>query len=144
NQVVGADREVSISVTSDLPIAAERPMYFDYQRMWSGGHVERGSQPSTALFFAEGYTGSGFDEYLCLANPQDQPARVAVDFLSNSGPIETMEMELPARTRRTINVNQVVGADREVSISVTSDLPIAAERPMYFDYQRMWSGGHVE
>jgi hypothetical protein len=35
---VGAERNVSIKVTSDLPIVAERPMYFNYKGSWSGGH----------------------------------------------------------------------------------------------------------
>jgi hypothetical protein len=42
-----------------------------------------------------------------------------------------------------LNVNELVGEGRDVSVSITSDRPIAAERPMYFDYQGMWPGGHV-
>jgi hypothetical protein len=53
-------------------------------------------------------------------------------------------VELPARTRRTLNVSELVGEDVEVSLSITSDLPIAAERPIYFNYKGMWTGGHVD
>ncbi len=73
NTAVGADKEVSVKITSDGPIVAERPMYFNYNGTWTGGHDVIGlAAPQTSFYFAEGYTGTGtFDEYLCLMNPND-------------------------------------------------------------------------
>lgn len=95
-------------------------------------------------FFPEGYTGEGFEEYLTLANPNPETAHLQVEFLTNAGHLRTIPVEIPGRTRRTLNVNQLAGEGLEVSISITSDLPVAAERPMYFNYRGKWTGGHVE
>jgi hypothetical protein len=49
----------------------------------------------------------------------------------------TQEQDVPvgATSCATVNVNESVGPDREVSLKVTSDAPIVAERPMYFSYR---------
>ncbi|MDI6832183.1 MAG: DUF5719 family protein, partial [Actinomycetota bacterium] len=99
--------------------------------------------PSTSLFFAEGYTGEGFEEWLCLANPGEEKATARVELLGESGSLGTAQVEIPPRSRRTLNINQLAGAGRDVSLLVTSDLPVAAERPMYFNYRGVWTGGHV-
>jgi hypothetical protein len=44
--------------------------------------------------------------------------------------------------RYTVYVNDVVGKDQSISMLVTSDAPIVAERPMYFNYNDAWTGGH--
>ena len=55
-------------------IVVERAMYFDYYGR-RGGHAALGvQQTSTGWFFAEGYTGPGFDEYICVLNPGDEIA----------------------------------------------------------------------
>jgi hypothetical protein len=41
---VGGDHQLSFGVTSDKPIVAERPMYFDYNGM-TGGHDDLGYVP---------------------------------------------------------------------------------------------------
>ncbi len=63
-------QDVSLKVTSDRGIVAERPMYFDYQGKWTGGHDVLGANaPSKSWYFAEGTTRAGFDQWLCLQNP---------------------------------------------------------------------------
>jgi len=60
-----------VSVHSSRPIVCERPMYFLYAGAWSGGHCVTGvTAPATDWHFAEGTTREGFDEWLCLQNPQ--------------------------------------------------------------------------
>ena len=57
NTEVGADQDVSCVVTSDQPIVAERPMYFNYHGKWTGGHDVVGAPaPATTFYFAEGTT----------------------------------------------------------------------------------------
>ncbi|MEW6554145.1 MAG: DUF5719 family protein [Actinomycetota bacterium] len=145
NTVVGPDREVSVEVTSDAPIVAERPMYFDYRGMWTGGHCVVGAAaPAGEWLFAEGYTGTGFEEWLCLYNPGDAPSNVTVTYMPQGGEAFTRDHMVPARSRYTIAVNQDAGSDLQLScgVRVSSGPPIIAERPMYFDYNGAWTGGH--
>ncbi len=151
NTEVGEGYEVSLQVVSDRPLVAERPVYFHYRgtagRNWTGGHCVVGAdEPRTRWYFAEGYTGEGFEEYLSLANPQDQEANVKVTFLYNGEESVTKDYQVSANSRRTLNVNQEAGEGRELGLLVESDLPILAERPVYFHYRgtagRNWTGGH--
>ncbi|MDI7252296.1 MAG: hypothetical protein QME89_07025, partial [Actinomycetota bacterium] len=136
---------VSVLLASDRPLAAERPMYFNYGGKWAGGHVVTGlSQPATSFLFAEGYTGEGFEEWLCLFNPDGQEtAQAQITYCFTDGSTQKQVLEVPPRTRRTVFVNSVVGEGKEVSVLLASDRPLAAERPMYFRYGGKWEGGHV-
>jgi len=144
NGDVGSNKEVSIKVECDQPIVAERPMYFNYQNKWSGGHNTVGvTDTSTLWFFAEGYTGSGFEEWLTLQNPNAAAATVTVTYMYRGGTTQLVKTStLNGNSRETINVNDDAGSNKEVSIMVASTQPIVAERPMYFKYQNKWSGGH--
>jgi len=151
NEEAGYDQDVSIDISSDQPIVAERPMYFDYQGLgghgWTGGHCVIGAErTSRKWYFAEGYTGSGFEEWLTLANPNDADATINVTYMYQvvyeADESTTQTYVVPANARRTISVNQAAGGDKELGMVVDSDLPILAERPMYFSYQGIWDGGH--
>ena len=144
NSDVGSNKEVSIKVTSTQPLIAERPMYFDYQNKWQGGHNTIGvTTPVNQWFFAEGYTGSGFEEWLTLQNPNSVAATATITYTYRDGttPV-TMTQTIPANSRETVSVNVAAGSNKEVSIKVDSTEPIIAERPMYFNYQSKWQGGH--
>ncbi|MEW6553473.1 MAG: PQQ-binding-like beta-propeller repeat protein [Actinomycetota bacterium] len=151
NEQVGADAEVSIKAISDRPIVAERPMYFDYHgaaaHNWTGGHCVVGADmPLDTWYFAEGYTGSGFEEWLCLANFSDRAATVDVTYLYPDGDPLQKRYDVPGNRRMTLSVNEEAGAGKEVSIKAVSNQPIVAERPMYFDYRGRadlgCTGGH--
>ena len=135
--------EVSTQVTSDLPIVAERAMYFDYGGK-DGGHDSIGaSSASNTWFFAEGYTGDSFDTWVLLQNPNDGTATVTLDFMLPDGSVVEHQVSVPGRRRHTVHVDEVPGLSAtDVSTKVTSDLPIIAERAMYFDY-RGKKGGHA-
>jgi hypothetical protein len=144
NDTVGAGKNVSMRVDSDVDIVAERPMYFDYQLRWTGGHDVIGTPaPANQFYFAEGYTGAGFEEWLCLANPHDYEVSAPVTYYFGEGlaPLDR-DYDLPANSRTTLNVNAEVGEGKNVSIHVHAADPIVAERPMYFDYRGAWTGGH--
>src|SRR5450759_2788675 len=59
-----------VKLTSSAQFLAERPMYFDYAGKWDGGHCLLGTSAHPTWYFAEGYTGPGFDEWLCLWTPE--------------------------------------------------------------------------
>ena len=90
--------------------------------------------PSKTWYFAEGYTGTGFAEYLTLANPNSKAANVTVNYLIQGGTPIQKTYVVNATSRRTVTVNNEIGAGHSVSMVVTSDQPIVAERPMYFTY----------
>jgi hypothetical protein len=47
-----------------------------------------------------------------------------------------------AKSRSTVDVKLKIGANQDASAKVISDQGIIAERPMYFNYNGVWTGGH--
>ena len=147
NRDVGPGRDVAARLWTALGgrFVAERPMYFNFGPGRTGGHdVAGAASPGTRFYFAEGYTGTGFDEYLTLANPE--PARTATasaTYFFGDGTSLTRQYRIGPQTRFTAHVNDEVGGGRDVAMLVQADLPIVAERPMYFSYGPGWTGGHV-
>jgi Tol biopolymer transport system component len=148
NLAAGADKEVSIKCESASPFIAERPMYFNYQNKWTGGHDALGARaPSLAWYFAEGYTGAGFDEYICVLNPGDTPANLTFYFQTQEeGEIINGVYTVGAHTRDTFKMNDFFGGKSiQNSLKLVSDRLVVAERPMYFSYSGTggyaWTGG---
>jgi hypothetical protein len=96
----------------------------------------------STFYFAEGYTGEGFTEYLCMGNPGDEEANATITYMFTDGSTQQQTVTIPPRSRSTVNVNASVEAGREVSARVEADQDIVAERPMYFTYEGAISGGH--
>ena len=94
------------------------------------------SNVESRFYFAEGYTGDNFEEWLCLLNREDHSAIAQITYLFSDGsPPFTKDYPLAADSRVTVNVNQAVGAGKEVSVKLESDGHVLAERPMYFNYR---------
>ncbi len=143
NKELGPDKDVSVKLSSSSDFIAERPVYFDYQGVWDGGHDVLGANDSAnTWFFADGYTGDNFNEWLCLQNPGDDVAKVTITYYPTSGTPISKPHTVPPNSRLTVNVNDDAGSNLEISTKVSSDKPIIAERPMYFAYQGAWTGGH--
>ncbi len=143
NRDVGPGQDVSAFVQSDQPIAAERPMYFDYQGTIDGGHIVAGaSAPNKTWYFAEGTTRSGFTEFITVQNPNSEPASLDMTFYLEDRTEKTVKVSVPKRARATYNAADFVGADHDLAAKIVSDQPVVAERPMYFNYQGKWTGGH--
>jgi len=143
-------QDVSLKVEADAPIVAERPMYFNYQGSWAGGHDSLGTDsPKDKWYFAEGCTRPGFHTWLCLQNPNKERAEITIDYLCGDGNNVQKKVFVEGESRYTIPVHDPAegigvhdNSHGDVSIRVTSELPIVAERPMYFNYQGCWAGGH--
>jgi len=127
-------RDVSVQAVADTGIIAERSMYWN-NGTGKGGHDEIGvPQPRQQCFLAEGSTNYGFDEWILVQNPNSQPANIGVDYMTATGLVPRNGFVLAANSRVTIHVNaDVPGVD--TSARVFSNLPIIAERSMY------WHGG---
>lgn len=106
-----------------------------------GGRRPPGTTLSQSLYFAEGYTGRGFQEYLTILNPSDAAADVAVTYQFPSGDPIVRHYKVGPRSRSTMDVNHEVGPDREVGMHISSSVPVAAERPVYFTYRGVITGG---
>jgi hypothetical protein len=147
-KVLGAGVDSSVVLESELPVVAERPMYFCYKEgtqgySWTGGHNVMGSPlAKSAWFFAEGCTYDWADEYICVANPGADRARVELTFTLEKGGRVEHSLDIEPRSRATVKVADVVGRGHDVSTRIISDAPVVAERPMYFDYKG-WTGGHT-
>jgi hypothetical protein len=122
----------STALTSDLPVIPERSMY-RYDRM--EGHDSIGATtPSEDYYLAEGTTAWGFTTWLLVQNPNPDGARVDVTYMTPSGPVAQAPFDIPARSRKTIKVNDVPGmSNTDCSIHVHGTLPILAERAMYWN-----------
>jgi hypothetical protein len=141
DEIPGLDSaEVSAQVNSSLPIIAERAMYFDYDGR-KGGHDSIGAKAtSDTWYFAEGYTGGQFDEWLLIQNPSSQSANILITYcVRPGGPIwPTIEYwySVPPHSRYSIHVNEAPRlGNAEVSAKIESDQPVIAERSMYFSYE---------
>ncbi|MGE3842572.1 MAG: hypothetical protein AB7I50_13385 [Vicinamibacterales bacterium] len=128
------NKSFSMVVSSSVPIIAERAMYFG-QPLFNGGHESAGvNAPSTTWFLAEGATGAFFDTYVLIGNPNATPATATVTFLTGTGQAITRTKTIPANARLTINIEaeSPVLADAAVSTTVVANVPVIAERAMYW------------
>jgi len=132
---------ISTRVNSDVPVIAERAMYFNYYGL-TGGHESIGAaKPETEWYMPEGYTGENnypgekFDTYVLLENPNDKTATANATFMREGGtPVEVAYNLLP-QSRFTIRLDDVKGCENaQVATRIMSDIPVVAERAMYFNY----------
>ncbi|MDY6794674.1 MAG: IPT/TIG domain-containing protein [Actinomycetota bacterium] len=153
NEAVGPGKDVSVKLWAAGDFYAERPMYFIYKEgiggySWADGHVAAGvSAPRKNWYFAEGCTRTGFEEWLCIQNPNDSEVRVGIDYISGGSYTAHKDYNAPANSRISVFVNGDMGPGQDVSSHVYCDLPIVVERPMYFEYHPTfnagnWPGGH--
>ncbi len=126
---IGA-KDSSIRVVADVPVVAERSMYRNNRRE---GHNSIGvNELSRNYYLAEGTTAWGFTTYLTLQNPNKDAAQVTLTYMTPDGQSKQPTLTVPGNSRRTVKVNDALpGTD--LSTRVESDLPLAAERAMYWD-----------
>jgi hypothetical protein len=129
---------VSVQVTSNQPIVAERPMYMvlDFgSGAVAGAHVVVGATGLGTLFgFASASTLAGENDYLTIQNPGAADAHIVVTYFPDGAPI-VRSFTVGARTRHTVEVfNAVEGAGPgfgHLGIVVSSDQPVLVEKPTY-------------
>jgi hypothetical protein len=129
------NRSFSMIVDADLPIAAERSMYFGTP-LFNGGTDSAGvSLPATKWYFAEGATGGFFDTYFLIANPGTRTADVTFTYQLISGGTVTAHRSVGPFSRLTIDAagESAQLAANAFSVSLNSTEPITAERSMYWD-----------
>ncbi len=140
------NRSFATVVESNVPIVAERAMYFGTARFWDGGHESTGvSEPSANWFLAEGATGSFFDTFILVANPNPSATTVTITYLTDQGQSIARTHTVAANARLTINMEQEAAAlaNTSASTTVTATQPIIVERAMYWPGNGLeWSEAH--
>ncbi len=133
--------DYSMVVRSSTPVVAERSQYFAYNDMLTGSHCAPGiSRPEGSWFFAEGTTRNFFDSYLTILNPCEYATWLEVRMIVSDGSLREESLSLAAGERRTIHLNSYMPADVDYSLSVSSLLPVLAERSAYFQAHNIAGG----
>lgn len=126
-------RDASIRVVSDVPVIPERSMYRNNRRC---GHDSVGTtSPALEYYLAEGATGYnvGYITYVLVQNPQEVPAGVNVTFMTAAGERQGPSFSMPPLSRKTLRLNDLLPPETDVSTRVSADVPIIAERSMYWN-----------
>ncbi len=139
-----ANQSFGALITFDLPGMAERAMYFGDSPTFSGGHAAAGvTAPGTTWYLAEGATGTFFDTFVLIANPNDATTTITLTYLPEGGAPITRTHVLPGRQRLTINVADEDPAllSAAVSTRLDADQPIVVERSQYWPHPT-WYEAH--
>ena len=132
------DVSAQIVSTNGVPILVERAMYMTVNgRLFAAGHDSAGvTAPARSWFLAEGSTGSYFDLFILLANPNPTATNVEVTYLLLGGAPVVRTYPLAAQSRRTVYVDADPAlanvATSAVVRSLDPDVPIVVERAMWW------------
>ncbi len=123
-------KDASIKVECPIPVIPERAVYRNNRRE---GHDSIGTTtPSTDYYLAEGTTAWGFTTYVLVQNPQNTPTDVTITYMTPTGPSTQVPFQMPANSRKTVKVNDILSGT-DLSTQVHGSQPIIAERAMYWD-----------
>jgi Matrixin/Putative binding domain, N-terminal len=147
-----ASTDVSGVVTATQPIIVERSMYLSRaNEPFVAGHESAGvTAPADTWFLAEGATGSFFELFVLIANPNASASTVVVDYLLPDGSTLSKTYTVGANSRFTIWVDEETFseslkllANQSMSMRVrsTNNVPIIVERSMWWP-QPVWYESH--
>ena len=132
---VGSTNAVSAVIDIDQAITASRTI----SRTTGLGTILDSSTsngvtvPSPVWYFAEGYTGVSFQEYLAILNPGTVNANVLIQpvTLAGSGPTAPISQTVAAHSRATVNLRASL-PNLSLGLVVQADQPIVVERVLYW------------
>ncbi|MGE3840897.1 MAG: IPT/TIG domain-containing protein [Vicinamibacterales bacterium] len=135
---------VSVIVDATDDVLVERSMYWPAATRRGGHHSNGVTAPALHWYFAEG-SASIFQDFVLVANPSSsQTANVTLTFLRDDGgaPV-TLNRTVAPLKRDTVWINSFVpslaGASFSTVVESTNNVPVLAERAMYWsDFE----GGH--
>ena len=136
--LANAELSAIIESTNGVPVIAERAMYLNQPGLALGaGHESAGvTAPSTQWFLAEGATGSYFDLFILIANPEPTTATVQADFLLTTGQVLTKTYDVTGNSRFNIWVDRedpmLANAALSTRVTSTNNVPIIVERAMWW------------
>ena len=159
------NQDISAEITSvGAKIVVEREMFFRYNHVANGRVLtamggsdvmgQLGPATSTAFSFAEGYTNTGYDEWLTVQNPTNAAETLSVTLVNGLGKFTSFTLPVGPHSRATVDIVHTVlqslcsaGAPSqcwEVSMSMQAGGAVfVAERPMYFNASGVQGGTDV-
>ncbi|MDD5447714.1 MAG: N-acetylmuramoyl-L-alanine amidase [Actinomycetota bacterium] len=142
--VPGRDVSCLVRSKNDVPILAERAMYFDFEKGKGGSCAEGSSLLGTQWYFSEGSTAWGFSTYILVQNPGEKESKVNFSFMRSDGFSAKKSYTVSPTSRFTLDVSSVSGFEKaDFSVAISSTEPVVAERAMYFTGHEKYQGGHV-
>lgn len=136
--LANAELSAIVSSTNGVPIIVERAMYLDQPgRAFGAGHESAGvTTPATQWFLAEGATGSYFDLFVLIANPNPTAATVQAEYLLDTGQVITRQYSVAGNSRFNIwvDLEDPVLENAALSTRITSlnGVPLIVERSMWW------------
>jgi hypothetical protein len=133
------------AIRASHPITAERAMYL--RPDWAGGHGGAGATTiSPVWYFAEGATGSFFDCFILIVNPNPVAAEIEARFARSDGQVVTRTYTVLPERRLSIWVDAVDSLIAHTVVATTltalNGVGFVAERAMWWPEGR-WYEGHV-
>jgi len=128
-----ADADVSAIAISDVPIVAERSVYFNLSGISGGNNTVGAPSPSRNWYFADGSTKTGYTEFLTIQNPNRAATSLTVYYMTGKGDVLSNVKVVPARSRLTVLTSGAgeAGPGKNIAMRLTADRPIVAERSVY-------------
>ena len=141
----------SQKIVEDVPSTAVIGWHGGIEGTGSGVFAQRVSKstfPTTTFYFAEGTCRPNFEPYFCIQNPGTADASVTITYMKGDGTTDTQDVGVPKNSRVTVSAKDKLGVgddaahDFSAKVECTNGQTIIAERPMYFNYNGVWTGGH--
>jgi hypothetical protein len=140
--------EFSAVFHATLPIMVERSMYADTpNQQWAGGTSSAAvSSLSPQWFFAEGATGTFFNTFFLIENPNATPITVRATYLLYTG--ESFQKDYPLTPDARFTLNPAADDARMVSTAFSTKFEtlgnegFIVERAMWWPASLPWIEGH--
>ena len=138
-------------ITCGFDLAGATPGAWDIHVQSPDGQgvtLYRGFSVSSLFYFAEGTCRPGFDPYFCIQNPGSAAADVTLTYMKGDNTVARDNVTVPPNSRATVSPRTKLGTGNDAShdfsttVACTNGKQIIAERPMYFNYNGVWTGGH--
>jgi hypothetical protein len=140
--------EFSAVFQSTLPIMVERSMYADApDQTWAGGTSSAAvSELSPVWYFAEGATGSFFNTFFLIENPNSTQVTVRATYLLYTGDTFQKDYVVAGDTRFTLNPaaddTRLESTAFSTKFETLSNQGIIVERAMWWPASLPWIEGH--
>lgn len=147
-----AEADVAAVFTSDnsVPVIVERAMYLSRpEQTFAGGTGSAGvTAAANRWFLAEGASGSFFDTFVLIGNPNASNAPIRVSYLLPDGRVIVRDHTVPALGRTTLNFEaeafELQNATASTVVESINSVPIVVERAMWWPGPAgdTWNEGH--
>lgn len=135
NTVVDANKvfpnaDVSVELSSDNPVIAERTLYFGPNDKGLT-MVDGSNKPAATWLFADATTENNVHTIFTVLNPNAQPALVTAAFSQGKGVVlGSHSIYVPGHGRAALNLADVVHGGG-IAAQLTSNVPVVVERAEY-------------